>query len=275
MESRVRSLEARRLRAAGVALQSGSPGSEPLLVDGAWKLQLRHHAIIDCITRYLSGTISRRSLHRRSVEIIRDGYRQGRQPDMRPPALTALGLTVMLSAPSLDLSREKLSRCLRNVISAIGCRRPLPVGELLRAAIENRGQLDLSVQETPCNLRDETTVEWADLAIDAPIAGFRLIPVSIFTRSFFRKEVLSGDDHLTDLSHYHRENDKAPILREEHPGLPESLHFEYYVDESGLSEIILDTGHLGWGEQFQAARIFALYSGLECAALEGIPLLDC
>jgi len=116
-------------------------------------------------------------------------------------------------------------------------------------------------------------VQWADLAIDAPVAGFRLIPLSIFTRDFFRDTVLGGGDHTTDLSRYHRENNKAPGLREKYPELTESLPFQYYVDESGLSEIVLDTRHLGWGEQFLAARLFALYSGLECAALEGIPLL--
>ena len=41
-----------------------------------------------------------------------------------------------------------------------------------------------------------------------------------------------------------------------------------------LSEIVLDTESLGWGEKFHAARIFALYSNLGRAALEGVPLRD-
>ena len=34
------------------------------------------------------------------------------------------------------------------------------------------------------------------------------------------------------------------------------------------------TESLGWGEKFHAARIFALYSNLGRAALEGVPLRD-
>ena len=277
MESRVRSLEARRLRAAGMALRAGSSGSEAFLHDGPWSLQLLHCEVIDCIARYLSGATSRRELHRKTVKLIRERRPQSGQPDMLPPAMTALGLAALLSAPSLSLDAQELGRCLRYVLSAIGCRRPLPVGKLLRSVADSSGQLDLSVQETPCALYDESAIEilvqWADLAIDAPVAGFRLIPLSIFTRDFFRDTVLGGGDHTTDLSRYHRENNKAPGLREKYPELTESLPFQYYVDESGLSEIVLDTRHLGWGEQFLAARLFALYSGLECAALEGIPLL--
>ena len=69
--------------------------------------------------------------------------------------------------------------------------------------------------------------------------------------------------------------DRAPTLKEEHPGLSGHPRFEYYVDEAGLSEIVLDSEHLGCSELLLAGRLFAFYSGLEDLTLEGIPITSC
>ena len=275
MESRVRSFEARRLRAAGIILQAGAQDYTANTPGGGRSPQECQEAAVDAIVRFLDGSIDREDLHDSALENLCGRCSLHRPGDLSPPAMTALGLTVLLTNPSMSLSTEKLRRGLQRMMVAAGCRRPLPVGDLLRLAAEARGRLDLSVQETPWHRKNEDVRQWADLAIESPSAGFRLIPVSVFTGSFFQEEILSRPvtEPQTDLSRYHRENDKAPRLRDLHSELSEYPRFEYYIDESGLSEIVLDTERLDWGELFLAAGIFALYSGLEDSTLEGIPVL--
>ena len=268
MESRVRSLEARRLHAAEFALRSGDPKNSSLIMDSC-EAQERHIEIIEIVGLFVSGAIGRRRLYRKLLDTSRRGNAR-----LEAPAITALGLAILLSDPAAAMGREQLRRCLRSLLSALGCRRPLPVGELLNCLGESLGRLELNIPDIPRTGLDELEEQWVDLAVDRYATGFRLIPASVFTRSFFRRTLCENGtaDSRADPACYHRENDKAPILLELHPGLSEDIGFEYYVDDSGLSEIVLDTESLGWGEKFHAARIFALYSNLGRAALEGVPL---
>jgi hypothetical protein len=268
MESRIRSLEARRLHAAELALRSGAPKNSSLIMDSC-RAQECHLEIIETVGLFVSGTIGRRRLYRKLLDTSRrDDAR------LQAPATTALGLAILLSDPAAAMGREQLRSCLRSMLSALGCRRPLPVGELLNCLGESLGRLDLNMPAVPRAGPDEPDEQWVDLAIDRQATGFRLIPASVFTRSFFRRTLSSSGapDSQAAPACYHRENDKAPILLEQHPGLSEDIDFEYYVDDSGLSEIVLDTESLGWGEKFHAARLFALYSNLGRAALAGVPL---
>ena len=229
--------------------------------------QERRIEIIETMGLFVSGTIGRRRLYRKLMAASR-----GSDAWLQPPAIAALGLAILLSDPAAAMGREPLRRCLRRLLSALGCRRPLPVGKLLNCLGESLGQLELNLPDMPRAGSDEPEEQWADLAVDRHATGFRLIPASVFTRSFFRRTLHASSRPAP--SCYHRENDKAPILLELYPGLSENIDFEYYVDESGLSEIVLDTESLGWDEKFHAARLFALYSNLDRAALEGIPLRD-
>ena len=268
MESRIRSLEARRLHAAELALRSGAPKNSSLIMDSC-RAQECHLEIIETVGLFVSGTIGRRRLYRELLDTSRrDDAR------LQAPATTALGLAILLSDPAAAMGREQLRSCLRSMLSALGCRRPLPVGELLNCLGKSLGRLDLNMPAMPRTGPDEPDEQWVDLAIDRHATGFRLIPASVFTRSFFRRTLSSSGapDSQAAPACYHRENDKAPILLEQHPGLSEDIDFEYYVDDSGLSEIVLDTESLGWDEKFHAARLFALYSNLGRAALAGVPL---
>ena len=196
------------------------------------------------------------------------------EDDLTPAASTALGLTALLTSPALEAGNDGLRRGLQRMRLAAGCRRRLPVGQLLQLAAEAQGPLKLSTQKNPeLNSKDEPA-QWVDLALESPSAGLRLIPVSIFTRSFFHGEILRGSctDPGDGRAHYHRENDKAATLKEQHPWLCESPRFEYYVDEAGLSEIVLDSEHLGCSELLLAGRLFAFYSGLEELTLDGIAI---
>lgn len=273
MESRVRSFEARRLRAAGTILENGPQDYGPCTGRSPEECQ---EAFVEEVGLFLTGSIDRAQFHDRTLENLRDPHLLCRQEELAPAALTALGLSALLTSPSITPDSGKLRRALRHMIAAAGCRRPLPVGELLQLAAEAHGRIDLSVQETPLHGENENAVQWADLALDSPSAGFRLIPVSVFTRGFFLEEVLRrpGTGFETGLARYHRENDKAPLLRKRHSRLSGYPCFNYYVDESGLSEIVFDSGHLAWGELFLASRIFAFYSGLEDLTLEGIPVIN-
>lgn len=268
MESRVRSLETRRLHAAEFALRSGDQKNSSLITDSC-EARERHIEIIETVGLFVNGTIGRRRLYRKLLDTSRRSDAR-----LQAPAITALGLAILLSDPAAAMGREQLRRCLRSLLSALGCRRPLPVGELLNCLGESLGRLELNIPDTPRTGLDELEEQWVDLAVDRYATGFRLIPASVFTRSFFRRTLCENGtaDSRADPACYHRENDKAPILLELHPGLSEDIGFEYYVDDSGLSEIVLDTESLGWGEKFHAARIFALYSNLGRAALEGVPL---
>ena len=268
MESRVRSLEARRLHAAEFALRTRDQKNSSLMMDRC-EAQERRIEIIETVGLFVSGTIGRRRLYRKLIDTSRrDDAR------LQAPAITALGLAILLSDPAAAMGREQLRRCLRSLLSALGCRRPLPVGELLNCLGESLGRLELNLPNMPQTGLDDPEEQWVDLAVDRHATGFRLIPASVFTRSFFRRALrASGTPDSRDApACYHRENDKAPVLLELHPGLSGDIDFEYYVDDSGLSEIVLDTEGLGWGEKFHAARIFALYSNLGRAALEGVPL---
>ena len=270
MESRVRSLEARRLHAAEFALRAKDQEGSSLMMDSC-EAQERRIEIIETVGLFVSGTIGRRRLYRKLMAASRGGDAR-----LQPPAITALGLAILLSDPAASMGREQLRRCLRSLLSALGCRRPLPVGKLLNYLGESLGQLELNLPDMPRAGLDEPEEQWVDLAVDRHATGFQLIPASVFTRSFFRRALRANRTANSRAAPacYHRENDKAPILLELHPGLSENIDFEYYVDESGLSEIVLDTESLGWGEKFHAARIFALYSNLGRAALEGVPLRD-
>ena len=225
----------------------------------------------------LSESIGREELHDRTLGHLRRRHLLAAEGDLAPAASTALGLTALLTSPVLNTGSEPLRRGLQRMSLAAGCRRPLPVGELLQLAAEAHGPLELSVQKTPPQNKNENPMQWVDLALENPSAGFRLIPVSVFTRSFFHAEVLCSacTDPGADLSRYHRENDKAPTLKEQHPGLSGHPRFEYFVDEAGLSEIVLDSEHLGYSELLLAGRLFAFHSGLEDLTLEGIPITSC
>lgn len=271
MESRVRSLEAQRLHAAGLALGAGTAWNDPSHTEERHEQRKLHLEIIEPMGLFVSGAIGRRELHGKLLETSRHGSAL-----LRAPARTALGLAILLSEASVAIEHERLRSCLRGMLAALGCRRPLPVGEVLGCLGESPGRVELTTPATHRESPFDSDAKWIDLAIDQPTVGFRLIPASIFTRSFFRRTLRSNEspENQANLARYHRENDKAPGLIEACPWLSEHTPFEYYVDESGLSELVLDTERLGWGERFHAARVFALYSNLDHAVLEGVPLLD-
>ncbi len=277
MESRIRSFEARRLRAAGTILEDETQGGSINSSAGDESPQECQEAIVDALGLFLSGSIDREELHDRTLENLRQRHRFPVEGDLAPVAITALGMTALLTSPALNTGSEQLRRGLQRMNIAAGCRRPLPVGELLQLAAEAHGPLELSVQKTPSQNGSENPVQWVDLCLENPSAGFRLIPVSVFTRAFFHEEVLRSacTDPGGDLSRYHRENDKAPALKKQYPEIAGHHRFEYFVDEAGLSEIVLNAEHLGHGELLLASRLFAFYSGLEDLNLEGIPITSC
>ena len=124
-----------------------------------------------------------------------------------------------------------------------------------------------------------------DIHLEETVA---LIPFSVFTAEFFYgdlpdvlDEELGRDGEPVasgnmpplwrdDEFYYHPENDQAIPLRERHPQLREQAPaFQYFVDTTGLAEIVLDVPRIGRRALRFAAQLFCLRNGVRRATLDG------
>jgi hypothetical protein len=170
--------------------------------------------------------------------------------------------------------------CFEMLVQAIEDDRPVPFGAVLERFFRGLRRVDLSTQSAPIPRNRLGCTEWVDLALDAPRSPVQFIPVSVFTRRYFREElpkVVAADafefESEVDSFHYHRENDKAVYLRERFPEFAETpMGFQYFIDSSGLTEIVIDSDSLGWSESVFAAALFCRYNGIPDAMLDGLPV---
>jgi hypothetical protein len=69
---------------------------------------------------------------------------------------------------------------------------------------------------------------------------------------------------------YHPENDQASFLRSSFPSLAGSgPSFEYWIDDAGFAEVVLDAPRIGREEVLFATRLFCLRNGIRRANLDG------
>jgi hypothetical protein len=150
----------------------------------------------------------------------------------------------------------------------------------------------LQVIESPLDATLFAEGQWIDVALSAtpaplgkppfcwPDAGTRLIPFSIFTHRFFRDELpgliscvdgaLPFPRNRSDSFYLHPENNQAIALRERFPQLRQCrLGFQYYIDPSGLAEIVLEAPTISRSQLVFAARLFCLQNSIQKATLDG------
>jgi len=193
------------------------------------------------------------------------------------PSWAAVGLLSLLDVTRCpgrtgDVEHQ---RCIELLERAIAERSPLAVGPVLDRYLRNLDRVALLRRGSPISAVADRRSSWLDVALDAPHSPVEFIPLSIFTRRFFRHDLpaLIGSPTAVDAFHYHRENDKATELRELHADLAAcAVRFQYFIDASGLTEIVLDRAAIGRAESAFAAALFCRYNGIRHATLDGVPI---
>jgi hypothetical protein len=277
------------------------------------QIGFRPRHLVAPLRSYLEGAANGKEIARWVTQLLSIfSSRHYEDSGVSYPAMgRTLGLILLLIAADCscrqlasrtDDSAARTRRCLELALKALLRGRPLPARSILRHFFRAQGTVHLSTLEPPIPL-PAARPQWLDLgmrccpgeavALDSPEAGadfdaarVRLIPLSVFTRGFFRDvipELLAGTESAAesgaaareDRFHYHPENDKMIALRERHPALRvEAERVQYFVDSSGLAEVVIDRPALGKRELLLAAKIFCLFNGVRSGTLDGgsIPL---
>jgi hypothetical protein len=253
----------------------------------------------------LQGAVKLLDLKSVAQVCLDSGARGGRRAN--PVASTLLGLLSVLLDPRRGAPPGKVERSLKRVRSWIEEGEPAPrdfLPTVLRDVLQAIGEVRLGTLASPVPFsfadagRDaDWHGWWVDVGLlsawdgvlhDAarelhdpdPAPAVTLIPFSVFTAEFFRRElpaILSGIAESTEFAwvrrdafHYHPENDQALLLRERFPRLADDgPSFHYYVDDAGLAEIVLEAPEISTREVLFAARLFCLRNGVRTATLDG------
>ena len=208
---------------------------------------------------------------------------------VRPVAATLLTLVGSLFEPGHPAPETRARRSLariRSWLEGVPLAPPrdlLPriLGEVFRSSSPIR----LATLESPLDFSAASGGRWAGQWVDVAWknhrkGGIRLIPFSIFTARFFRRDlpgIVSRIAQSTELTWvrddpfcYHPENDQGTLLVERHPWLLSCpFRFHYYVDDAGLAEVVIDAPSIGRREAAFAARLFCLRNSVRSASLDG------
>ena len=142
------------------------------------------------------------------------------------------------------------------------------------------GMLRFFVVENPPHFSLEARNQWVDVGLAGTTGdAIRLIPLSIFTRRFFRDELpgivsdasarLGTERCGCDRFAYHPENNQAISLLERYPNLRRiPVTFQYFIDENGLAEIIIQAQEIRREHVRFAVRLFCLQNEVERAMLD-------
>jgi hypothetical protein len=205
----------------------------------------------------------------------------------RPVAATLLGLVGSLFEPDHPAPRARRSLAkIRSWLEGV----PLApardlVPRILGEVFRSSSTIRLVTLESPLEFSAESSGRWAGQWVDVAWknhrkGSIRLIPFSIFTARFFRRDlpgIVSRIVQSTELTWvrddpfcYHPENDQATLLAERHPWLLACpFQFHYYVDDAGLAEVVIDAPSIGRREATFAARLFCLRNSVRSASLDG------
>jgi len=223
-----------------------------------------------------------------------------------PAIATTLGLLSLLLDPDYPAPPQKLKQSLARIHGWLRANKPVPARTFLRRIFCDMGAVRLCVLENPLAFSADLKRQWVDVGLrsfrvrnfrglredrfgeaGSPRGRVRLIPLSIFTRGFFQgelQELLSrfesavpGDWSRESISQggwdsfcYHPENNQAISLKERFPYLRRCpIDFRYYVDPSGLAEIVLDTPAIHRRQILFAVKLFCLQNGVRRAILDG------
>ena len=277
-------------------------------------MQIRLQDVADLVCRYLNDAPDRAGLLRATLRLRRrilDGELD--VEDLSTGALVStLSFLEFILEPNEygTLSDERLGEILERIVARLRIgegallRRFLPTlfrefGNLRFVAVEN------PLAESTDNWHHEFRDQWIDVGLlkrqsRAPrrfsSAQLTFIPLSVFTGEFFyaqlpelldsgptaEPETSTGKEEFglpagfcRDPFYYHPENDQAHFLLERYPRLGTShFAFQYFVDEAGLAEIVLDTDRIGPAELEFSLRLFCLRNGVRRATLDGRCVVD-
>jgi len=198
-----------------------------------------------------------------------------------PAVSNILRLLALLLDPNHTAPADKLRASLLRIHGWLAADTPVPLRGFLPTIFRDMASLRLRVLENPLAFSLELREQWLDVGvISSDDENVRLIPFSIFTRNFFREELPAMIARITeagtfnwargDSFYYHPENNQAISLKERYPSLRNCpLSFQYFIDESGLAEIILDTRVIRRQEVLFASKLFCLQNGVMRATLNG------
>jgi hypothetical protein len=197
----------------------------------------------------------------------------------------ALGATLRLLSILLDsrlpAPEGRRKRSIARLHRWIAENRPVPMRSFLPTIFRDMGALRLRSLENPLSFSTALRRHWVDVGlVVSSNDDVRLIPFSVFTRRFFQEEMpdlissISGpggsDWPRGDSFYYHPENDQAISLKERFPALCRlPTAFQYFVDESGLAEIVLEKRALRRRDLLLAAQLFCLQNRVRFARLDG------
>jgi hypothetical protein len=204
-----------------------------------------------------------------------------------PAIATTLRLLSLLLDPGYPAPHHKLKQSLERIHGWLRANKPVPARTFLRRIFSDMGAVRLCVLENPLAFSADLRRQWVDVGLRSlPGGSVRLIPISIFTRAFFQRELPELLSRIESVGHlewslnfsrpvsdsfcYHPENNQAISLKERFPYLRRCpIDFRYYVDPSGLAEIVLDTPAIHHRQILFAVKLFCLQNRVRRAILDG------
>lgn len=246
-------------------------------------IDVRPRIVARQLGRHLAGTLDRSDLFRWVTHLHRIVTSRWYEPLAAPsPALgAALNLLSFLLDPGYPTGEETVRGPLGRIQACLDSNRPVPARTFLPGVFRRMGPLELCIIENPVSFSLDLRSQWVDVGLPSSNGeDIRLVPFSIFTRTFFQDRLPAMMSRLCgpgaedwagiDRFYYHPENDQAIPLKERHPALGRSaVEFQYFIDESGLAEIVLDAAAIRRREVLFAARLFCLQNGVRSATLNG------
>lgn len=198
-----------------------------------------------------------------------------------------LKLLSFLLDPRHTAPRLKTRCALLRIKKHLDTGRPVPMRTFLPSLFRDLGTLRFKVLESPLEFSPAARDHWIDIGLTGmSYDEVRLTPLSIFTRRFFwsdLRDVVAEKGDPLDLERvrgdrfcYHPENDQSLSLRERFPLIARiPVRFQYFVDETGLAEIVFDSATLTRSHVRLAAKLFCLQNGVRRAMLDGRRMLVC
>ena len=202
-----------------------------------------------------------------------------------PAAGNGIGPTLRILSflfdPRHTAPHLKTRSALLRVLKYLEASRSVPLRTFLPSLFRDMGTLRFFVVENPVSFSRETSHQWVDVGLAGPTGDdIRLIPLSIFTRSFFLTELpeiiaetsarLGSERCRGDRFAYHPENDQALSLWERFPTLKKiPFQFQFFLDETGLAEIVIDAQAITREHVRFSAKLFCLQNEVRRAMLDG------
>ena len=243
------------------------------LGDGCWGVDVRFEHIAKQLAAFTTRQITASEVDSwlRTLEQLTSAphYATSRHywPELRSTVRTVRVAVAAIGTAPTQRGRAGLETLLTHLRQG----RPLPgrryLSQILHAASPLRW---IAVNPPTDPWADEA--QWLDIALKpAARTPVQLIPLSLFTRAFFRERTASVLQHGGELDpfYFHPENDSASLLRHQFPSLTKDApQFSFFNDANGLAEIVFDVDALSTADAHFALHIFCTHHGVDIASHE-------